>query len=224
MDYVMLAPERFDPPPLMSHNKHNLISFHDADHGGLRKSGSGAVWAWQKLAVVGIRPRAGRVLALMTQPRFLGYGFNPVSFWMVIEGNALIAVIAEVNNTFGQRHSYMLVSPQDTPIAPATRLMSRKVFHVSPFQDVAGEYHFRFSLTPDRVAIRINHVNGLDGVDTAMAGALRPLRSRDIVTSALRRPGGALRVIAQIYWHALQLKLKGARYRTLPAPPDAEIS
>lgn len=224
VDYVLLAPERFHPPQFMSHNRFNLIAFHDADHGGPRKSGSGALWAWEKLASVGIEPHAGRVLALLTQPQFLGFWFNPVSFWMVIDGNALIAVIAEVNNTFGQRHSYLLVSPEGAPISPLARLVSRKVFHVSPFQPVAGEYHFSFSLAPDRIAIRINQVDGLDGVDTAMSGALRPLSSRDIVMSALRRPGGAMRVVAQIYWHALQLKLKGAKYRKLPPPPETEIT
>lgn len=223
-DYLLLSPEWVSTPRLMSHNRINLISFHDADHGGPRNSGSGADWAWKQLSTVGIKPRDGRVLALFTQPRILGYWFNPVSFWMVIEGNALLAVIAEVNNTFGQRHSYLLLSPDGTPISPAVHLVARKVFHVSPFQDVDGEYYFSFSLTSDRLVIKINQVNAMDGVDTAVRGELHRLRSLDIVKSALRRPGGALRVVGQIYWHALQLKLKGARYRKLPAPPDTEIT
>lgn len=223
-DQVLLSPERFRPPRLMSRNRFNLTSWHDADHGGPRGKGTGAAWAWAQLAAVGITQRPGLVLALLTQPRFLGYWFNPVSFWMVIEDDALIAVIVEVNNTFGQRHSYLLARPDLVPITADTELAARKVFHVSPFQDVAGEYRFGFVLQPDRIAIRIRQIDGTGGIDTAMAGPLVRLTTREILAGALRRPGGALRVIVQIYWHALRLKLKGADYRPPPAPPDKEIS
>ncbi len=223
-DHLLLAPEHVRPPRLMGHNRFGLISFHDADHGGPRGSGTGARWAWAQFGAAGIARRPGLVLALLTQPRFLGYWFNPVSFWMLIEGDALIAAIAEVNNTFGQRHSYLLARPDLAPITAETELTARKVFHVSPFQDVAGDYHFRFALHPDRIAIRIARQDGKGGIDTAMTGPLVPLTSRAVLASSLRRPGGALRVIAQIYWHALRLKLKGAAYRRLPAPPDQEIS
>jgi len=223
-DHLLFAPEHFRPPRLMSRNRFNLIAWHDADHGGPRGHGSGASWAWEQLAAAGLARRPGMVMALVTQPRFLGYWFNPVSFWMAIEGDALLAVIAEVNNTFGQRHSYLLAHPGFTPIAAETELSAEKVFHVSPFQDVAGEYRFRFALQPDRIAIRIAQIDGSGGVDTAMAGPLRPLSPTAILASALRRPGGALRVVAQIYWHALRLKLKGAAYRRLPALPSEDIS
>lgn len=223
-DHVLLAPEHFHPPRLMGHNRFGLIAFYDADHGGPRRAGTGAQWAWQHFNRAGIDRRQGLVLALLTQPRFLGYWFNPVSFWMLIEGNALIAVIAEVNNTFGQRHSYLLVRPEFAPITARTELTARKVFHVSPFQEVAGEYHFRFALRPDRIAIRIAQEDGSAGIDTSMAGPLSTLTTGRILAATLRRPGGALRVIAQIYWHALRLKLKGAAYRRLPSPPDQEIS
>lgn len=223
-DFALFAPETFRPPRLMSRNRFNLLAFHDTDHGGPRGRGTGARWAWERFAAAGLHPRPGMVLALLTQPRFLGYWFNPVSFWMAIEGDALIAVIAEVNNTFGQRHSYLLARPGLAPITADTPLAARKRFHVSPFQNVAGEYRFAFALHPDRIAIRIHHIDGAGGIDTAMAGPLSPLTSRVCLASALRRPGGALRVIAQIYRHALILKLKGAAYRPLPAPPQEEIT
>lgn len=223
-DHVLLAPETFRPPRFMRHNRFNLIAFHDADHGGPRGAGTGAPWAWAQFATVGITPRPGRVVALLTQPRFLGYWFNPVSFWLLIDGDALIAAIAEVNNTFGDRHSYLLARPGLEPIKADTPLTAPKVFHVSPFQDVAGEYHFNFALGPDRIVIRIGQTHGADGIDTAMSGALVPLTGRGILAGAVRRPGGALRVIAQIYWHALRIKLKGATYRRRPTPPDQEIS
>ena len=89
---------------------------------------------------------------------------------------------------------------------------------------MAGDYHFRFALHPDRIAIRIAQEDGDAGIDTAMTGPLTPLTTRAVLASVIRRPGGALRVIAQIYWHAFRLKLKGAAYRRRPAPPDQEIS
>lgn len=223
-DYVLLAPEWFRPPRLMSRNGFNLVAFHDADHGGPRGRGTGAQWAWDQFTTCGIGRRPGLVLALLTQPRFLGYWFNPVSFWMLIEHDALVGVIAEVNNTFGQRHSYLLSHDGLAPIVPAATLTARKVFHVSPFQDIAGEYRFNFVLEPERIAIRIRQINGAGGVDTAMSGPLRRLSAGEILAGALRRPGGALRVIAQIYWHALRLRLKGAAYRRCPAPPTEETS
>lgn len=223
-DHVLLAPERVRPPRLMGHNSFGLIAFHDTDHGGPRGAGAGASWAWSQFAAAGIARRPGLVLALLAQPRFLGYWFNPVSFWMLIEADALLAVIAEVNNTFGQRHSYLLALPDLAPITPRASLTARKVFHVSPFQDVAGGYHFRFALHPERIAIRIVHEDGKGGIDTAMSGPLATLTNRAVLAAVFRRPGGALRVMMQIYWHALRLKLKGAAYRRRPDPPDQEIS
>lgn len=223
-DHLLLAPEHFHPPRLMGHNRFSLIAFHDADHGGPRGAGTGAQWAWAQFGAAGIARRPGLVLALLTQPRFLGYWFNPVSFWMLIQDDALIAVIAEVNNTFGQRHSYLLARPGLAPITAETKLAARKMFHVSPFQDVAGEYHFRFALHTDRISICIAQQNGTGGIDTAMTGRLVPLTTLGVLATSIRRPGGALLVIAQIYWHALRLKLKGAAYRRRPEPPDKEIS
>lgn len=224
VDYVLIDPENSAPTPaLFSRNRFNLIAVHDRDHGGTRGKGEGVAWARRVIAEHGLDTQDLEIL-LLTQPRFLGYWFNPVSFWMAIEGDALIAVIAEVNNTFGQRHSYLLARPGLAPITADTPLAARKRFHVSPFQDVAGEYRFAFRLHPDRIAIRIRHIDGAGGIDTAMAGPLSPLTSRVCLASALRRPGGALRVIAQIYRHALILKLKGAAYRPLPAPPQEEIT
>src|SRR5690606_20817464 len=131
---------------------------------------------------------------------------------------------AEVNNTFGQRHSYLLAAPDLAPITADTRLGARKAFHVSPFQEVAGQHRVSFALHPDRLAIPLGQTHGTGGIDTSMSGPLVRLTTRMVLSAALSRPGGALRVIAQIYWHALQLKLKGAAYRRVPDPPNEEIS
>lgn len=224
VDYVLMSPETLRPMGLLGRNRWSLWSFHDRDHGGLRGAGQGADWAWAQVQAAGLPRRPGLVMALLTQPRFLGRWFTPVSFWLVLEGDRLLAAIAEVNNTFGQRHSYLCHLPDFAPITPDQTIRAEKVFHVSPFQDVAGDYHFGFALSAGRLAIRIRQIDGAHGLDAAMSGDLRPLTNAGLLAASLLRPGGSLRVIALIYWHALRLKLKGARYRRLPPPPDQEIS
>ena len=153
VDYLLFAPERVQARGLFRLGRFGLFSFCAADHGGARGAGRGAAWAWEVLARAGLPRERDMTLALMTQPRFLGFWFNPVSFWMVLRGDALLAVIAEVNNTFGQRHSYLCHLPGFAPVGPADRLDADKVFHVSPFQDVAGRYEFRFSLNPADIGL-----------------------------------------------------------------------
>lgn len=223
-DYLLLAPEQAQGPALFSRNRLNLLSVHDRDHGGARGAGTGALWARDQLARAGLAVQPMDTLALLTQPRLLGHWFTPVSFWLVLRGDALVSAIAEVNNTFGQRHSYLCRPPGSGAISPQDTIRAEKVFHVSPFQDVAGEYRFNFALTPDHLALRISQRDGDQGLDAAMAGPLTPLTNRSALTACLRRPGGSLRVLALIYWNALRLKLKGARYRRLPPPPEQEIT
>ncbi|MBE9638941.1 DUF1365 domain-containing protein [Salipiger mangrovisoli] len=221
VDYLLLAPERVTPCALFSHNRFNIFALHDRDHGGPRGSGTGAAWARSIFARAGL---TDVTVALMTQPRFLGYWFSPVSFWLALRGDDLLAVIAEVNNTFGQRHSYLCCHPGFPPITPSDVLTATKVFHVSPFQDVRGTYHFRFSLSPVSAAIAIRQVDGSEGLVATMRGDLSRATPLRLLRAALKRPGGALRVIVLIYWNALRLKLKGAGYRPLPSPPDQEVS
>ena len=87
-------------------------------------------------------------MLLLAQPRLAGFLFDPVSFWLCVDGEgALRAVIAEVNNIFGDRHSYLCVHADGRPIRPEDEMTAAKVFHVSPFQDIAGGYTFRFRLS-----------------------------------------------------------------------------
>ena len=83
---------------------------------------------------------------------------------------------------------------------------------------------FAFAMDDDRISIRIVHANGAEGVVATLTGALSPLTSRAVLSTAFRRPLSPVRTIALIYWHALQLKLKGALYRDRPEPPLEELS
>lgn len=224
VDYLMLAPESARACGLFRLGRAGLFSFRAADHGGPRGDGTGAAWAWAVLAEAGLQRDDAMTVALLAQPRFLGFWFNPVSFWMLLRGDDLLAVIAEVNNTFGQRHSYLCHQDGFAPIGPDEVLSTDKVFHVSPFQDIAGRYDFRFRITRSGVAIVIRQTDGEDGLIATLHGRPRPLRQSGLLASALRRPGGALRILVLIYWQALRLRFKGIAYRPLPAAPTKEIS
>ena len=220
----MLDPEQQNRGlKLFSRNRFNLVSVHDSDHGGPLKQGRGARWARAVLAENGLDEPEVRLL-LLTQPRFLGYVFNPVSFWLAMRDDALIAVIAEVSTPFGDRHSYICNLPGFEPIGPESRISAPKSLHVSPFREVSGRYEFSFNIRADRIAIRILHLNGNDGVIATLSGTRMPMTNFGLIFAGLRRPLGALRTITLIYWQALRLKLKGARYRSRPTPPTSEVT
>ena len=95
-------------------------------------------------------------------------------------------------------------------------MSAKKLMHVSPFQDVAGDYQFNFDISPGKIAIRIGFKNGGDGVIATLTGKRKPLSNLSILGALIRRPTGALRTITLIHWQALRLKLKGAPI-TVPA-------
>ena len=224
VDFVLFNAEAsLTGPRLFSRNRFNLASVHDRDHGGPLRAGRGSVWARQVLTENGLDDPE-LVLMLLTQPRFMGYDFNPVSFWLAMDEEALVAVIAEVSTPFGDRHSYMCHLPEFNPITGDTRITKPKALHVSPFQDVAGEYEFGFDLRADQIAIRILYRNGAEGVVATLSGPRIPLTNASLIKASLRRPLGALRTIGLIHWQAVRLKLKGAPYRTRPTSPTKEIT
>ncbi|MBV7409359.1 DUF1365 domain-containing protein [Maritimibacter sp. DP1N21-5] len=224
VDYVLIDPrETRGLWPLFTRNRVGIMALHDRDHGGQRGAGHGVTWAEEVFRTAGLDPAELRIW-LLAQPRFMGFWFNPVAFWIAERDSALVAVIAEVNNTMGDRHSYLCKREGFAPIRPSDVIEAEKVFHVSPFQEVAGTYRFRFSLGDDRIAILIDHVNGTGGVTATLTGPVEPLTHGTLARAALRRPTGALRVMALILWQAAKLKLKGARFRRRPEPPMEEVT
>lgn len=224
IDYVMLDPERpVRGPRLFSRNAANVFSLQDRDHGGAPKDGEGAAWARRALSDNGIELDGD--LVLLTQPRVLGHVFNPVSFWLCHDSAGVLrAVIAEVTNTFGQRHSYLCHNDDLSPITPSDKLVARKIFHVSPFQPIAGVYHFRFDIREDRIGIWIDLTHDEGGLTATLTGPRQPLTNTSILRSLFRRPFGARRVVVLIFWQALKLKVKRAFYRPCPDGPETEVS
>ena len=107
---------------------------------------------------------------------------------------------------------------------PEHRLKAKKIFHVSPFQPIDGQYEFRFDIKKDKIGIWIdlNYRNG--GIKTNLIGSRTKLTNLEIVKSIISRPLGSRRVLGLIHWQALKLWFKGARYRTRPEPPRIDVS
>ena len=227
VDYVLCDMEADARLPwFMSRNRRNLASVWDRDHGGERGAGTGAAWVRRVLDShnIGAQLAACRIL-LLAQPRMAGYLFNPVSFWLVTdEDDTVRAFIAEVNNTMGDRHSYLCHHTDLRPIRPEDTMTARKVFHVSPFQEIKGTYRFNLTFKPDSFMVRIDLDQGERGFLATLTGTRLPLTSARILHSALRRPLGSLRVVALIHWQAVKLLIKGAPFKKRPLPPSNEVS
>jgi uncharacterized protein len=220
VDYVLLDTETAAGPRLFSRNRRNLVSLYDADHGGAPRQGRGVDWAREVLTSHGVQVDD---ILLLAQPRVLGHVFNPVSFWLCLK-DGLRAVIAEVTNTYGDRHSYLCMRDDGGVIQPSDTLQATKTLHVSPFQPVQGKYAFRFDIRADRIGIWIDYTTDQGGVFTNLIGQRLPLTNWGILRACLRRPFGSRRVLALIHWQALKLAIKGAKFRSRPLPPVDEVT
>jgi uncharacterized protein len=222
VDYLLLDPAKAEGPALFSRNRGNLMSLQDSDHGGAPGQGTGALWARKVLQA---RNLATDRLLLLAQPRLLGHVFNPVSFWLSYDHiGHLRAVIAEVTNTYGDRHSYLCHREDRAPITREDTIQAQKIFHVSPFQPVTGTYAFRFDIRTDRIGIWIDYTTATGGLFTNLIGPREPLTNRGILASALRRPFGSRRVLALIHWQALKLWWKRVKFHNRPTPPAEDVT
>jgi len=212
------------PGRLFSHNRFNLLSIYDSDHGDGRQPL--LPWIDGILKQEGIVDADGEIW-LQTFPRVLGYVFNPVSFWFCHRRDgALRAVLCEVSNTFGERHCYLL--NKDAPITDGDELTARKVFHVSPFCQVEGGYRFQFRRsqrqTGEDTLARIDyHDNEGTLLLTSITGSSRTLNDRSITHALLRFPLMTFMVITRIHWQALKLWIKRVPFYRKPTPPLKEI-
>lgn len=197
-------------------DRKNLLSFRSADHGP--RDGSPLLpWIEQLLRDQGL-PADGEIL-LQTFPRVLGYVFNPVSFWFCHDrAGALVAVLAEVNNTFGGSHSYLL-HDQGRPLPEGAEQQAAKAFHVSPFCTVEGGYRFRFRQTARAQVAHIDY-DDADGplLLTAISGKKLAWTARNLWRVFWRMPFLTLGVMARIHWQALKLWLKGVPFFGARAP------
>ena len=205
---------------LLAHNRAGAMSFHDRDHGA--GADNALPWLDALLQAQGITDASGEVW-LHCYPRVLGYTFKPVSFWYCHrKDGSLRALVVEVNNTFGERHCYLLDQP-----ALGVELRADKAFHVSPFCTLEGGYRFRFMVNPQRTrtVARIDY-DDADGLllQTSVSGALEPLTRAAMRRALWLHPAMTLGVIGRIHWQALKLWSKRVRFIRKPPPPAAFLT
>jgi uncharacterized protein len=159
------------------------------------------------LALDGISLGANGRVVMLASARVLGHVFNPLSlFWCYDGCGRLAAVVAEVHNTYGERHAYVL-HPDDTGFA-----VTRKAFYVSPFFDVSGSYELRFTLRPDRVSTSVAlRRDGAVVFAAAFRGRPEPATRRAVARLQVRQPLMTQRVSTLIRLHGIWLWLRGLR-------------
>ncbi len=245
--YFLMLPMRalrVRAEPSLQRNRFGWLSFHDRDHGDGR--GDCLAWLEELLQTEGIGDADGEVW-LHCYPRVLGHTFKPVSFWFCQRADTtLAAVVVEVNNTFGERHCYLLAG---AGLAWGQEQRARKVFHVSPFCAVGGDYRFRFLRSgpapragcdggarggfagPDggaagpRLVARIEHHDSAGPLLlTSIAGTLAPLTAGRIRRAFFGLPLMTLGVVARIRWHALRLWAKRVPFFRKPAAPRSFVT
>ena len=200
---------------LFSHNKKNLLYLNDRDY--LYGKATSIDQQLDKL----IAPEEdGERTLLVSSPRYFGYAFNPVNFHLRTADNQLLSVVAEVNNTFGDRHVYPLKKltreANDTWTARCP-----KVFHVSPFNNMEGEYHFTFKISSKHLFMGVDlHRDGQCMLKTWLEGKSKPMTTATIFKYALLHPfDTALNSMPRILWQAALLHYKKhLQVYTRPAP------
>jgi len=197
-----------------SHNRWNLFSLRDRDHG----DGSDTplrTQAERLLKEAGVD--ASGPIRLLCMPRTFGYCFNPLSIYYCHAADGdLAALIYQVHNTFGGRHSYVIPAAYERGDAYQSCL---KRFYVSPFLGMDMRYDFRISGPDERIAVGIcASSSGKPVLNAVLSGERRMLTDVGLVRLAITMPAITLKVIAAIHWEALKLWIKGLRLHARPQP------
>lgn len=196
-------------------NRFNLFSFYEKDH-GYRDGTSLSLWARDILQKAKISQFNGRI-ELQTFPRVLGYVFNPVSFWFCYDKEELLAVICEVNNTFGESHNYVL-----TKDLLAEKKSLNKHFHVSPFYGIEGNYQFNFR---QKNYIAINYFIGNElQLATSISGKEMMFDDKNLLKLFCRFPFYTSVVVLLIHYQALKLFMKRIKFYTKPEKEKSEVT
>lgn len=206
---------------LFSHNRFNLFSFHDRDHGP-RDGTALRPWIEAQLAAAGM-PEASANVRLLCMPRVLGYGFDPLSVWYCSDADGVLrAVLYEVKNTFGDQHGYLM--PVSATAGPTDHEFD-KIFHVSPLIAMNARYRIRTVSPDDKLALSIRESDP-DGefLVATLTGDRRAMTDRALFRQFLRVPFMSFKIIAAIHWQAIRLMLRGVKYTTRPEPPPMDVS
>ncbi|MBO6519805.1 MAG: DUF1365 domain-containing protein [Rhodospirillales bacterium] len=201
-------------------NRWGVLSFHERDHG----NGQGRLRSWvdARLREAGYDPALLRVRVL-AYPRILGYVFNPLTVYFCDdEDGATRIIMYQVNNTFGERHTYVVpAAPGPLPI----RQSCDKAMYVSPFTPMDCRYDFSVVPPSDGIAVSI-HQSDSDGplLNASFAGRRERLTSGRLCAAIVRHPLMTLKVIAGIHYEAFRLWRKGVPYFSHEPQKRGEVS
>ena len=201
-------------------DRSNLFSFNRKDHGN-RKDEALRPWAEQQFSEAGV-VTTGCQIRLVTFARHVFYKFSPISLWLCFNSeNQLSGILYEVNNTFGETHTYAATTPRSS----RNRHIGDKVFHVSPFFDISGKYQFTLRVDDTQLSLIIATMH--DGVQTHLAtikAKAKQATSSAFLWQAITRPFSSLAVSFAIHWQALKLWIKGAKYHSKPIQSETRIT
>lgn len=204
-------------------NRWRPVSLFAKDYGP--RDGS-SLELWMRSLLKENKINADGEIWLQTFPRIFGFVFNPVSFWYCHDRDGgLRAVLAEVNNTFGESHRYLLTAPNQALITATTDLECVKQMHVSPFCEVRGFYRFRFRDTENTMFIALDYHDdkGLL-LKTSIGGKSQPSSSKALALALAKHPFLTLGIVWRIHWQALKLWVKRVPFFSKPAAPLSSFS
>ena len=221
--YLSLPLSKLSPAietPYLKYNRFGLLSFYTKDHGH-RDGEDLSKWVEGIFDTLDAIKPDGEIV-LITMPRVFGYVFNPVSFFCCYDKQEnLCAVICEVNNTFGESHSYLCLPNNGKYIENDDVITGHKLFHVSPFIEREGTYQFRFSLEEKIIGIWINHMDGENKpfLYTSVTGQNAEISMASSKKAFWCYPLVTFKAIFLIHWQAIKLIFKGIKY--IPKPKQS---
>ena len=193
---------------IFSHNKFNIFSFYDKDHGD-RDGGNLKDWVILNLKKFQIKENVSTIKVLC-YPRILGYVFNPLSIFYCYDKDKLVAIFYEVKNTFNEQHTYIFKIKNNEEIIQKCR----KKFYVSPFMDMETYYNFKLLNPNDKLSVFIKQTDADGTILTAtQTGDKKEFSFKQLAINFLKYPLMTIKIISSIHYEALLLWKKGAIYR-----------
>lgn len=209
---------------LLGYNRPAVLRIDDRDH-GLGVTGGLKAWVAQHLQRAGLAPVDLKV-SMLCYPRMFGYVFNPLTVYYCYDGaGGLIAILYEVENTFHERHTYVI--PVGTQDDGSIRHACAKQMYVSPFMPMECQYQFKITAPDERVSIAIDEADA-EGplLYAAFQGQRQALTDGALLSALIRYPLMTFKVMGAIHWEALKLWLKGVpihRHRKAAEPIASSI-
>ena len=194
---------------IFSHNRFNIISFYDADHGP-RDGTSVKEWVIKNLKDNQIDTKDIKI-KLLCYPRIFGFVFNPLSvFFIYNKKSELISILYEVKNTFDEQHTYIFKNRENENLIKHT---CKKKFHVSPFIEMNCTYFFKILKPGDKISVIIDQYDE-EGklLYASQDGSRIELNNKNLFLSYLKHPLMTFKIIAAIHFEAFKLWIKGIKF------------